>query len=50
MSRRNQQSLKEKAMLRKAQRYLPGAQIGNASSSFEDGFIVKEGRGDLSRV
>ncbi|MEK7777296.1 MAG: hypothetical protein AAB303_01550 [Chloroflexota bacterium] len=50
MSRRSQQSPEEKAMLQMAQRYLPGAQNGNASSSFEDGFIVKEGRGDLSRV
>ncbi|MBM2832755.1 MAG: aspartate aminotransferase family protein, partial [Dehalococcoidia bacterium] len=45
MSRSNPQSPEEKALLQKAQRYLPGAQNGNASSSFEDGFIVKEGRG-----
>ncbi len=45
MSRRNPQSPEEKALLQRAQRYLPGAQNGNATSSFEDGFIVKEGRG-----
>ncbi len=45
MSRRNPQSPEEKALLQRAQRYLPGAQNGNSPSSFEDGFIVKEGRG-----
>ena len=45
MAPRNPQSAEEKALLQKARQYLPGAQLGNATTSFEDGFIVKEGRG-----
>ena len=45
MAPRNPQSAEERALLQKAQQYLPGAQLGNAPTSFEDGFIVKEGRG-----
>ena len=33
------------ALLERARKHLPGAQLGNITSAFEDGFIVKEGRG-----
>ncbi len=45
MAHRNPQSAEERALREKAERYLPGAQLGNASTKFEEGFIVKEGRG-----
>ena len=45
MISRKPQSSEEKALLEKAKRYLPGAQLGNASTAFEDGFIAREGRG-----
>ena len=45
MVSRNPQSAEEKALREKAQQYLPAAQLGNAPTNFEDGFIVKEGRG-----
>ena len=45
MPHRNPQSDEELRLLEKARHYLPGAHLGNASAEFEDGFIVKEGRG-----
>ena len=45
MTFRNPPSAEEKALLERARRRLPGAQLGNITSAFEDGFIVKEGRG-----
>ena len=42
---RKPQSAEEKGLLERAQRYLPGAQLGNGTTSFDGGFIVKEGRG-----
>ena len=45
MTFRNPPSAEEKAMLERARKHLPGAQLGNTKSDFEDGFIVKEGRG-----
>jgi glutamate-1-semialdehyde 2,1-aminomutase len=45
VTQRHPQSAAEKALLERAQQYLPGASLGNASSNFDDGFIVKEGRG-----
>ena len=45
MTFRNPPSADEKALLERARRRLPGAQLGNIKSDFEDGFIVKEGRG-----
>jgi glutamate-1-semialdehyde 2,1-aminomutase len=45
MIRRKPQSAEEKALLERAQRYLPGAQLGNGTTSFDSGFIVREGRG-----
>jgi len=45
MANRKPQSKEEKDLLQKARRHLPGAHLGNASSSFEDSFIVKSGKG-----
>ena len=45
MTFRNPPSAEEKALLERARKHLPGAQLGNITSAFEDGFIVKEGRG-----
>ena len=45
MTFRNPPSAEEKALLERARKHLPGAQLGNIKSDFEDGFIVKEGRG-----
>ena len=45
MTFRNPPSAEEKALLESARKHLPGAQLGNIKSDFEDGFIVKEGRG-----
>ena len=45
MTFRNPPSAEEKALLERARQRLPGAQLGNIKSDFEDGFIVKEGRG-----
>ena len=45
MTFRNPPSAEEKALLERARKRLPGAQLGNITSAFEDGFIVKEGRG-----
>ena len=45
MTFRNPPSAEEKALLERARQRLPGAQLGNITSAFEDGFIVKEGRG-----
>jgi glutamate-1-semialdehyde 2,1-aminomutase len=45
MVRRKPQSAEEKALWEKAQRYLPGAHLGNGTTSFDSGFVVKEGRG-----
>ena len=45
MTFRNPPSAEEKALLESARKRLPGAQLGNITSAFEDGFIVKDGRG-----
>ena len=45
MPQRIPQSDEEMRLLEKARQYLPGSHLGNASTEFEDGFIVKEGRG-----
>ena len=45
MTSRKPQSDEEKALLEKAKRYLPGAHLGNAPSTFDDGFVAREGRG-----
>ncbi len=45
MTFRKPPSAEEKALLERARERLPGAQLGNIKSDFEDGFIVKEGRG-----
>ncbi len=45
MTFRNPPSAEEKSLLERARKHLPGAQLGNIKSDFEDGFIVKEGRG-----
>ena len=45
MTFRNPPSAEEMALLERAREHLPGAQLGNITSAFEDGFIVKEGRG-----
>ena len=45
MTFRNPPSAEERALLERARKHLPGAQLGNIKSDFEDGFIVKEGRG-----
>ena len=45
MSPRKPASAEEQALLEKARRHLPGAQLGNTTSAFEDGFVVREGRG-----
>ena len=45
MTFRNPPSAEEKSLLERARKHLPGAQLGNTKSDFEDGFIVKEGRG-----
>ncbi|MBI2856360.1 MAG: aspartate aminotransferase family protein [Chloroflexi bacterium] len=45
MFNRKPQSTEERALLERARRYLPGGQLGNGPSRYEDGFVVKEGRG-----
>ncbi len=45
MSRRNPQSSEEKALLKRAQRYLPGGSTGNFPSAFEEGFIAQKANG-----
>ena len=45
MSPRNPQSAQEKALLERAQRYLPGGSTGNFTTEFEDGFIVQKAQG-----
>ena len=45
MVTRKPQSAQEKALLERAARHLPGADMGNGPGTFESGFIVKEARG-----
>ena len=45
MTFRNPPSAEEQALLERARRHLPGGQLGNVTTAFEDGFIVREGRG-----
>ncbi len=45
MVTRKPQSAQEKALLERAARHLPGADMGNGPATFETGFIVKEARG-----
>jgi glutamate-1-semialdehyde 2,1-aminomutase len=45
MITRKPQSAQEKALLERAARHLPGADMGNGPATFETSFIVKEARG-----
>ena len=45
MTSRKPPSAEEQSLFERARQHLPGAQLGNTTSAFEDGFIVREGRG-----